>query len=291
MKRIPRPVLRALEALAQSPINTSALAMATASPTTPSGTGLNQPPVLRHLRPLPHQPYPGGPSPPREEAVSLRPRYPQSTKSFRTRGHKERSIPASKARPPHVSAHWPGGQALGGDPPCPLGSGAFSLDLLRPIVSPGPRFFRGLRRLTVQDQGAGGSGSSFSLPVPADQGLNRSLPHPFLLPRGESSGRRWSSWGRSGTYACGVSGAWLAGAAFLSDVEGWRLTSLSSGHLGGTAAEAWGPGMRGSRRAQLPRRLGRWGQHRLGSPFKDTTLVTTASNMKSSCFLPLSRGS
>jgi len=28
MKRIPRPVLRALEALAQSPINTSALAMA-----------------------------------------------------------------------------------------------------------------------------------------------------------------------------------------------------------------------------------------------------------------------
>jgi hypothetical protein len=29
----------------------------------------------------------------------LRPRYPQSTKSFRTRGHKERSIPASKARP------------------------------------------------------------------------------------------------------------------------------------------------------------------------------------------------
>jgi len=33
MKRIPRPVLRALEALAQSPINTSALAI---SPTTPS---------------------------------------------------------------------------------------------------------------------------------------------------------------------------------------------------------------------------------------------------------------
>jgi hypothetical protein len=28
----------------------------------------------------------------------LRPRYPQSTKSFRTRGHKERSIPPSKAR-------------------------------------------------------------------------------------------------------------------------------------------------------------------------------------------------
>jgi hypothetical protein len=38
------------------------------------------------------------------------------------------------------------------------------------------------RRLTVHDQGAGGSGSPFSLPVPADQGLNRFLPHPLLLP-------------------------------------------------------------------------------------------------------------
>lgn len=40
MKRIPRPVLRALEALAQSPINTSALAI---SPTTPSTAALGQP--------------------------------------------------------------------------------------------------------------------------------------------------------------------------------------------------------------------------------------------------------
>jgi hypothetical protein len=81
-------------------------------------------------------------SKPREEAVSSRPRYPQSTKSFRARSHKERSIPASKARPPRLSCSLAGWtKAFGRRPPVSVRIWRFlPLTFFAPSFPRGPLF-------------------------------------------------------------------------------------------------------------------------------------------------------
>jgi hypothetical protein len=110
--------------------------------------------------------------------------------------------------------------------------------------------------MTVHDQGAGGSGPPFSLPVPADQGLNRFLPHPFLLPLakvvvdGGPVGqvrnvrlRRDGAWLARGCRSSGRNVLPLQGNTF------WMAFMISLLDTLAGRPPGLGAGMRGSRRA------------------------------------------